>query len=410
MDTTTLVLGGAAAALALAAAWAIRRNAHHARAVEDANTRIGGAEPRRSWRRVAALDESLRRLERSTATAQRERARLAGAIQAAPLGILVTDDNGVVVTSNAAAGRFLGARVGEAIAEARVREAIERAILRRTLTATEVELYTPVRSILEVSAIPLDFGVESVGAVAFIDDVTDARRVAAMRRDFVANVGHELKTPLGALAVLAETIPDSLDDPAVVTSLAGRLRSEASRLGKLIDDILDLSQAEALEAHDEPVAIAPVVAEAVDEVSRTAGASGVDIEVSPIPPDLRVAGDDRQLRSMVSNLVENAVKYSFAREPGVRPRVDVVVRVEGDSVVIEVIDQGIGIPEAHLDRIFERFYRVDRARSRATGGTGLGLSIVRHVARNHRGDVSVESTDGEGSTFRVTLPVWTRPR
>jgi two-component system sensor histidine kinase SenX3 len=406
VDTTTVVIAGVAAALGAVALWATLRNRRHARAVDDAVSRIGGAPPRRSWQRSAALDEGLGHVERSTAAAQRERARLAGAIQAAPLGIVVTDDHGLVVTANAAAGRFLGARVGEAIAEARIRESIEQAILGRTPTSAEVELYSPVRSILEVSAVPLDFGVESVGAVAFVDDVTETRRVAAMRRDFVANVGHELKTPLGALAVVAETLSDNIRDPGVAASLAERLQNEASRLSKLIDDILDLSQAEALSAHEEPVEIAGVIADAVDEVRRAAEAADVEIEADAAPVDLRVAGDARQLRSMVSNLVENAVKYSFVRTEGVRPKVVVRSRDAGDQAIIEVIDQGIGIPAAHLDRIFERFYRVDRARSRATGGTGLGLSIVRHIARNHRGDVSVESVEGEGSTFRVTLPLW----
>ncbi|HEX9978069.1 MAG TPA: ATP-binding protein [Acidimicrobiia bacterium] len=408
MDTTAAVLAGVAATFGLLAEWAIVRNRRHARAVEDAIARIGGTSPKRRWQRNAALDDSLRDLERSTATAQRERARLAGAVQAAPLGIVVTDDQGVVVTTNPAAGRFLGARVGEAIAEVRIREAIERAILGRVTTSAEVELYTPVRTILEVSAIPLDFGVESVGAVAFIDDVTEGRRVAAMRRDFVANAGHELKTPLGALAVIAETLSDSLAEPTVAASLAERLRAEATRLGRLVDDILDLSQAEALAEHDEPVAIATVITDAVKETSGAAEAAGVDVEVEPVAPDARVAGDVRQLRSMVANLVENAVKYSFVRDPAVRPKVIVRAPVVADQVLIEVIDHGIGIPAAHLDRIFERFYRVDRGRSRATGGTGLGLSIVRHIARNHRGEVSVESVDGEGSTFRVTLPVWKR--
>jgi len=408
VDTTAAVLAGVAATFGLLAEWAIVRNRRHARAVEDAIARIGGTSPKRRWQRNAALDDSLRDLERSTATAQRERARLAGAVQAAPLGIVVTDDQGVVVTTNPAAGRFLGARVGEAIAEVRIREAIERAILGRVTTSAEVELYTPVRTILEVSAIPLDFGVESVGAVAFIDDVTEGRRVAAMRRDFVANAGHELKTPLGALAVIAETLSDSLAEPTVAASLAERLRAEATRLGRLVDDILDLSQAEALAEHDEPVAIDTVITDAVKETSGAAETAGVDVEVEPVAPDARVAGDVRQLRSMVANLVENAVKYSFVRDPAVRPKVIVRAPVVADQVLIEVIDHGIGIPAAHLDRIFERFYRVDRGRSRATGGTGLGLSIVRHIARNHRGEVSVESVDGEGSTFRVTLPVWKR--
>jgi len=151
-----------------------------------------------------------------------------------------------------------------------------------------------------------------------------------------------------------------------------------------------------------------VIRDAVDEVSGAASTAAVDIEVVPVAADLRVTGDARQLRSMISNLVENAVKYSFVRNTDERPKVVVQATEKSGQVVIEVIDHGIGIPGAHLDRIFERFYRVDRARSRQTGGTGLGLSIVRHIARNHRGDVTVQSVDGEGSTFRVTLPLWKR--
>ncbi|MFH1103925.1 MAG: histidine kinase dimerization/phospho-acceptor domain-containing protein, partial [Actinomycetota bacterium] len=363
MDLVTAVVAGLAAVAALVAAVLGSRNRTHARAIDDALARISGADPSKPRRRAAALGAAVERLERSTAQAQRERSRLAGAVQSAPLGVLLTDDHGVVVTSNQEAERFLGTRLGEAVAQVRIREAIERAILGRVTTSAEVELYTPVRTILEVSAIPLDFGVESVGAVAFINDVTEGRRVAAMRRDFVANAGHELKTPLGALAVIAETLSDSLAEPTVAASLAERLRAEATRLGRLVDDILDLSQAEALAEHNEPAAIATIITDAIEETSGAAEAAGVDVEVEPVAPDARVAGDVRQLRSMVANLVENAVKYSFVRDPAVRPKVIVRAPVVADQVLIEVIDHGIGIPAAHLDRIFERFYRVDRGRS-----------------------------------------------
>jgi two-component system sensor histidine kinase SenX3 len=406
VDTTTAVVAGVAVLSGLIAIGLGMRNRHHARAIDAAVARIGGTAPGRKRNRVTALDGALDRLERSTAQAQRERSRLAGALQAAPLGVLLTDDHGVVITGNAAAERFLGTRLGEAVAQVRVRDSIERAVLERTAVAVEVELYTPVRAVLEVSAVPLDFGVESVGAVAFIEDVTDARRVTAMRRDFIANVSHELKTPLAALAALAEALAGSVASDPAAAGLAARLRHEAERLARLVGDILDLSQAEALPGHDEPVAIGSVVGAVAREMEPLAAGRGVTLEIAPVPGEARVAGDSRQLRSLLSNLVDNAIKYSFPEQGAKPPRVVVTTTVDDATVAVEVADQGIGIADGHQDRIFERFYRVDRARSRETGGTGLGLSIARHIARNHRGDITVHSAEGEGSTFRVSLPRW----
>jgi two-component system sensor histidine kinase SenX3 len=407
VDTVTVLLAGVAAAGAVGAVWFFARDRRHSRAVDDAIRRIGGSPPQRRRRRAAALDDALGRLERSTARAQRERAQLAGAVQSAPLGIVITDDEGVILTANPAADRYLGARLGQAVAEVRIREAIEQAVMRRTPVEMEIDLYTPVRTVLEVAAIPLDFGVESAGCVAFVADVSEERRVAAMRRDFIANVGHELKTPLGALSALAETLASGIAGDPGSARLAERLQAESNRLSRLVGDILDLSQAEALGAHDEPVAIADVVSDVVQDLEAVAGSRDVDLVAEPVEPEIRVAGDGRQLRTMLSNLVDNAIKYSFPDEAkGGRATVTVRAEAHDRTVVIEVFDEGIGIPEAHIERIFERFYRVDRARSRETGGTGLGLSIVRHIARNHHGDVAVESGEGEGSTFRVTLPRW----
>jgi two-component system sensor histidine kinase SenX3 len=407
VDTVTVLLTGVAAAGAVGAVWFFARDRRHSRAVDDAIRRIGGSPPQRRRRRAAALDDALGRLERSTARAQRERAQLAGAVQSAPLGIVITDDEGVILTANPAADRYLGARLGQAVAEVRIREAIEQAVMRRTPVEMEIDLYTPVRTVLEVAAIPLDFGVESAGCVAFVADVSEERRVAAMRRDFIANVGHELKTPLGALSALAETLASGIAGDPGSARLAERLQAESNRLSRLVGDILDLSQAEALGAHDEPVAIADVVSDVVQDLEAVAGSRDVDLVAEPVEPEIRVAGDGRQLRTMLSNLVDNAIKYSFPDEAkGGRATVTVRAEAHDRTVVIEVFDEGIGIPEAHIERIFERFYRVDRARSRETGGTGLGLSIVRHIARNHHGDVAVESGEGEGSTFRVTLPRW----
>jgi two-component system sensor histidine kinase SenX3 len=409
VDTTAAGAVGIASVAVLVAVVLGVRTRTHARAIDSAINRIGGAGASRRRHRASSLGSALDRLERSTAQAQRERSRLAGAVQAAPLGVLLTDDNGVVITSNPAAERFLGTRLGEAVALARIRDSIEGAVLSRNAVSVEVELYTPVRSVLEVTAVPLDFGVESVGAVAFVEDVTEGRRVTAMRRDFIANVSHELKTPLAALAALAEALAGSVAGDAAAARVAERLRHEAERLAKLVGDILDLSQAEALTTHDEPISIASVVDAVAREMRPIAESSRVTLDITTVPPAARVTGDPRQLRSLLGNLVENAIKYSYPEEGAATPRVIVTTAIRDDRVEIDVIDQGIGIAEGHQDRIFERFYRVDRARSRETGGTGLGLSIARHIARNHRGDVTVTSSEGVGSTFRVTLPLWSNP-
>lgn len=403
VDTGTVIAVVVAATAATVAAllWVAQRRS--ASALEEALRRVSGSVPGKG--RTSALGAALNELERSAASAQRERGRLAGAVQAAPLGILITDDAGGVVSANPAAERFLGSRLGEAVAEVRVRQAIDRAIRSRGAVEVEVELYTPVRSIIEMTAVPLDFGVESAGAVAYIRDVTDERRVLAMRRDFIANVSHELKTPLAALAVLAETLAAGVADSGTASALAGRVETEAHRLAKLVDDILDLSQAEAADVDHRPVSIGEVVGEVESQLAGLAADRGVALVVEPIPDGAIVIGDRRQLRTMIANLVDNAIKYSTPGE-GRSAEVRVVVAAEGGRVRVTVADEGIGISEAHVDRIFERFYRVDRARGRQTGGTGLGLSIVRHIARTHRGDVSVRSVEGVGSTFTVDLPRW----
>jgi two-component system sensor histidine kinase SenX3 len=355
---------------------------------------------------VAALD----RREAAAAGLRREVARLQAALDAAGIGVLVTDFQGGVALANRAALPYLSGRPGEAVVEGRVSQAIGAALADGTALNRELELYTPRRRVVRLEVAPLDGADgERLGAVAYIADVTEERRVEAMRRDFVANVGHELKTPLGAMAVLAETLSDHSGNPEVAARFAGRLQVEAARLSHLLDDMLDLSQAE-VEAHPGlPVPLAAVVAEVAGPARDTAALGGVDLIVEEIPVDAVVPGDERQLRTMLGNLLDNAIKYSDPH-PGRRaPRVWVRARVEGARVVIEVQDEGIGIPEAHLGRVFERFYRVDRARSRATGGTGLGLSIVRHVALNHGGEVGVESRFGEGSLFRVSLPRWSEP-
>jgi len=359
---------------------------------------------------LAAIAAALDRREGEVEAERRDRERLRKALDAAGIGVLVTDSRGRVVLANRAALPYLSGRPGEATVEGRVSEAIGAALDDGESFSRELELYTPRRRVVRLEVAPLDDAeARRLGAVAYLADVTEERRVEAMRRDFVANVGHELKTPLGAMSILAETLAANAGDAAVAESLAGRLQAEASRLARLLDDMLDLSQAEAAADPGLPVSLAALVTEVAGAAAETAVQAGVDVVVEEVPADAVVAGDERQLRTMLGNLLDNAVKYSDPGPGRPAPRVWLRARVEGERVVIEVQDEGIGIPEAHLGRIFERFYRVDRARSRATGGTGLGLSIVRHVALNHGGDVAVESRLGEGSLFRVRLPRWREP-
>jgi two-component system, OmpR family, sensor histidine kinase SenX3 len=232
------------------------------------------------------------------------------------------------------------------------------------------------------------------------EDQTDARRVEAVRRDFVVNVSHELKTPIGALSLLAETLDQASDDPETVRRFAARIQKESARLTTLVTEILELSRLQVagslVEAN--PVSLDGVVTEAVDRARTAAGARDIEVEVGG-ERGAEVFGDRDLLVTAVRNLIDNAVAYS---EPGTRVAVGVTVR--GSVVELAVVDQGIGIAAADLPRLFERFYRVDPARSRDTGGTGLGLSIVKHVVAEHGGEVTVWSQPGRGSTFTIRLP------
>lgn len=239
--------------------------------------------------------------------------------------------------------------------------------------------------------------------LVLVEDRTQAIRVDEVRRDFVANVSHELKTPVGALSLLAEAVQDAADDPAAVERFAKRMQEEGARLTRLVQEIIDLSRLQ----YDDPVE-SPEIVEVDEVVVAALDRSRVDAENKQIKlasgghPGLQVLGNEGQLVVAIGNLVENAVAYSPSHT-----RVAVGVRKREDRVEISVTDQGIGIAEAEQERIFERFYRVDPARSRATGGTGLGLAIVKHVAASHGGEVSVWSVPGAGSTFTLRLPLHT---
>ncbi len=380
--------------------------------------------------------------------------RLRRALDTLPQGVVICDDHRQVIYRNAPANVLVASRHGDALAAQAVTELLESA-WSEGHTERTLDLYGPPRRTLSIRVRQIDDGRRPLGVIAIIEDVSERRRLDEIRRDFVANVSHELKTPMGALGLLAETLV-SEPDPEVARRLADRIHAEAFRVSRIIDDLLDLSRIESAEMPArEPVLVNLVMAEAVERVRSAADQRGIEIVLEEPNPPVTVLGDRRQLVSAMHALLENAVTYSYdgskvlvsgraAPDPvdatvapllpeqppdaeggedlGGEGPADEGLGSEGPGneglggeglgrkamrrkVRISVVDHGIGIPARDLDRIFERFYRVDHGRSRGTGGTGLGLSIVRHVASNHQGRVDVESREGEGSTFTLVLPL-----
>ena len=450
--------------------------------------------------------------------------RLRRSLDTLTQGVVLCDENGTVIYRNGRANALMVSRHGDALAAQAVTEVLEDAWHEGSAERT-LDLYGPPRRTLQVRARQIDDGRRPLGVIALIEDISERRRLEEIRRDFVANVSHELKTPMGALGLLAETLV-SEPDPDVAQRLAGRIHNEAFRVSRIIDDLLDLSRIESEEAPPrEPVLVNLVMADAIERVRATADQRGIEIVLHEPSPPVAVMGDRRQLVSAMHALLENAITYSYDNskvvvtgtvqrsnpnlehpavvgsfpEPGPEPDTGELPAVEADgaesgpaapdaeeegpvepvftpeileqvttfvgvaaddtpdagdtsldattaasatsstapapqggapgdpagtvpaepsaaappnwrieerdNVRLSVQDHGIGIPARDLDRIFERFYRVDHGRSRDTGGTGLGLSIVRHVANNHQGWVDVESREGEGSTFTLVLPI-----
>ena len=438
--------------------------------------------------------------------------RLRRSLDTLTQGVVLCDETGTVIYRNGRANALMVSRHGDALAAQAVTDVLEDAWHEGSAERT-LDLYGPPRRTLQVRARQIDDGRRPLGVIALIEDISERRRLEEIRRDFVANVSHELKTPMGALGLLAETLV-SEPDPEVAQRLAGRIHNEAFRVSRIIDDLLDLSRIESEEAPPrEPVLVNLVMADAIERVRATADQRGIEIVLHEPSPPVAVMGDRRQLVSAMHALLENAITYSYdnskiavngtvqranleeatsgqvpavGKEPPVitetaadeapdeggsedvveakdvgddegpvepvftpeildaytpegappasqatgttAPAETAATGTEGepagngpaetlaaampnwrieerDTVRLSVQDHGIGIPARDLDRIFERFYRVDHGRSRVTGGTGLGLSIVRHVANNHQGWVDVESREGEGSTFTLVLPV-----
>ncbi len=320
------------------------------------------------------------------------------ALHAVPEGLVVCDEAGLTVLRNRSAQVFVEARHGDVLVEQAIDELVAGG-LTGEVTQRDLDLLGPPPRMVSVSAQPLSGENRLLGSVVVVEDVSERRRLDDVRRDFVANISHELKTPVGALGLLAETI-SAEDDVEIIKRLARRMIGEAFRVARMIDDLLDLSRIEVDDGSRRgPVPLHQVITAAADRVMTIANDRAIDIDLLGVGRDVVVVVDAPQLVSAVGNLLENACKYSHEHST-----VRVSTSRTDSWVEIAVEDRGLGIPARDLERVFERFYRVDRARSRETGGTGLGLSIVRHVATNHGGEVRVDSIEGEGSVFTLRLP------
>jgi signal transduction histidine kinase len=344
------------------------------------------------------------RRESPDPTTQRVTDELWDVLEPLEEGVLVLDERSRPLAANPAARSMLGFRSGPLPPRLPVDEiaqlASQVASSRRPVETT-VEIWFPTRSTLRLRLAPLPAG----GSVVAIVDVTDKRAAQKVRKEFVSDASHELKSPVASIQTLAEALQSALeDDPAAAARFARRLVTESERLSRLVADLLDLSRLEeGTSRSTEAVDLSALVSDET-ETSRIEADSKLIQIVSEIADDLWVTGDGEQLRLLVRNLLDNAVRYSSDGS-----RIDLYLGSKGDEVQLSVSDQGIGIPLDVQGRIFERFYRVDRARSRASGGTGLGLAIVKHVAELHGGSVEVDSELGHGSTFTARFPLGEAP-
>jgi two-component system, OmpR family, sensor histidine kinase SenX3 len=360
-------------------------------------TLFGRASRRRAEAEARAAEATAEGLRHELGRLEEDLRAMSTILSSMDDGVLLLDADGHLVFANDALAVHLGSRPLRAagVFPIGLQEAIRAASEQGRPVAVEVETGSSGRW-LRGSATPVG---EDGAVLLVVQDVTEPRRVDAVRRDFVANASHELKTPAASIQAAAETIRTAVyDDPSVVPRFAAQLEREAARLSRIVSDLLDLSRLEGGSQLDGEVSLSAILREERDRFLAAAAQAGVELELSAAAQG-RVRGSGRDLALLLRNLVDNAINYT-KREGHVRAE---VCDAPGE-IVLTVSDSGIGIPTRELPRVFERFYRVDRARSRDTGGTGLGLSIVRHVVENHGGSVEVESELGRGSTFTVRLP------
>jgi two-component system phosphate regulon sensor histidine kinase PhoR len=365
------------------------------------------------WRRLITARTTLEESRREESRARRDLEDVLASLQDA---VLVVDAEARLRFLNSAALRLfdvrfedvLGAHLIEALPSFGIDAAMRDALREGKSSSQEIHLYAPkLREVfLRVAPVFSGAGAE-VGAVAIVQDLTELRRLERVRRDFVANASHELRTPIANIRATAETMLHAPEDAALVARFLPPLINEAERLSRLVSDLLDLARAEGVEeAPFTPVALQSVVESAVARLQDKAQRRQITINWQPNGTAPSVHGDEASLEQVAFNLIDNALVYTATGG-----KVDLRLHENQSksentpkTAVLEVSDSGIGIPEADLPRIFERFYRVDKARSRAEGGTGLGLAIVKHIVETHGGHVEVESAIGQGTTFRVAIP------
>ena len=400
-------------ALLLGMLWG-RRQGHRsiAQRLTALGTRLGIEQPDddgKVEKALAYLEAAAGDATHAVSESSADAVRLRRSLDTLPLGLVICDEVGNLIYRNTQAENLMTNRYGDAIAAQAVTELLDEG-WRVGFAERTIDLYGPPRKTLHIRATLIDDGHRPLGVLATIEDTSERRRLEEIRRDFIANVSHELKTPMGAMGLLAETLQYERD-PIVAQRLAERIHSESFRVNRIIEDLLDLSRLESEGAPvREPVPVGLFVAEAIERIRVAAEQRHIVVTFTEPENPLVTIGDRRQLTSAMHALLENAVTYSSengAITVGLE-RVEVPFEGEADSssmARITVSDNGVGIPAKDLDRIFERFYRVDPGRARHTGGTGLGLSIVRHVSQNHGGIVNVSSREGEGSVFTLDLPL-----
>lgn len=345
-------------------------------------------------------------------TITKERSELSAVLKAMAEGVVAINANSELVLMNAAAGAILGVAPDQvrgktlwsAVPIRPVAEVLEACLAEGEITEAEVVLPgPPAETVLELHAAPIrPGGSERVGVVLVMHDLTEVRRLERVRRDFVANASHELRTPVAAIRGFVETILDDDEmDPETERSFLGRAHRQTNRLTQIIEEMLELSRLEERAGRIEPARLdlREAVGQAVDTVMTLAGERDVTVQPELADEPVIVSASEEQLRRIVGNLLENAVKFT---DPG--SQVDIRVMRADTYAILEVRDRGPGIPVDDRERVFERFYRVDRGRSRAVGGTGLGLAIVKHLVQGLGGEVRVHQREDRGCTFRVRLP------
>jgi two-component system phosphate regulon sensor histidine kinase PhoR len=358
----------------------------------------------------ATLNELASRVQETVGELSRDKAQLAAVLDQMEEAVVAVDAGGVVLVVNPALSRLLGVdaanargrRYVETVRHNGIAQLLGSVLREGRPAALEIRIFSPEELVFDAHAAPLTQDGRVGGALLVLHDITRLRRLEQMRRDFVANVSHELRTPLASIRGFAETLSaGAVDDKENRLDFLKTIEEHAGRLTKLVDDLLDLSAIESGHRAPRlaPTDLAAALAESARAFAPVAEERGVLLEAPPADGLPRVSADPDQLRQILANLLDNALKYT---ETGGRVSVSAEPWKGGARVTVR--DTGVGIPEADLPRVFERFYRVDKARAREAGGTGLGLSIVKHLVEAHGGVVSVESRQPGGTAFRFTLP------